>query len=149
LGDRKAGEELMKVNGPGLSNEALHAPHRVTERSQVLAWAALVVLIAVGRRCQDVLRTRYAITCSARHGNRRIAGAAFSLQQLQPAPARHDPGAGRREGLGDYFAAIGNKGQYVFVFPRQRLVIVRHGIERGAVDWTAVISGIALTLDGP
>ena len=54
-----------------------------------------------------------------------------------------------REGLGDYFAAMGNKGQYVFVFPRQRLVIVRQGIERGAVDWPAVIPAIALTVNSP
>jgi CubicO group peptidase (beta-lactamase class C family) len=52
-----------------------------------------------------------------------------------------------REGLGDYYAAIGNKGQYVFVFPQQRLVIVRHGIERGSVDWATVISDIALAVN--
>jgi len=48
-----------------------------------------------------------------------------------------------REGLGDYYAAMGNKGQYLFVFPQQRLVILRQGIDRGSVDWVAVISDIA------
>lgn len=50
----------------------------------------------------------------------------------------------RREGLGDYYAAIGNKGQYLFVFPQQRLVILRQGIERGKVDWTQLFPAIAL-----
>lgn len=54
----------------------------------------------------------------------------------------------RREGLGDYFVARGNKGQFVFVFPRQRLVISRHGIDFGGVDWMATIPAIAMRLAG-
>jgi CubicO group peptidase (beta-lactamase class C family) len=53
-----------------------------------------------------------------------------------------------KEGLGDYYAAIGNKGQYVFVFPQQRLVILRQGIERGSVDWPKAIAEIALAQSG-
>ena len=53
-----------------------------------------------------------------------------------------------KEGLGDYYAAIGNKGQYVFVFPRQGLVILRQGTERGSIDWPKVISEIALATSG-
>ena len=53
-----------------------------------------------------------------------------------------------REGLGDYYAAIGNKGQYVFVFPQQRLVVLRQGIERGSIDWPKAISHIALAVSG-
>jgi len=53
-----------------------------------------------------------------------------------------------KEGLGDYYAAIGNKGQYVFVFPQQRMVILRQGIERGSIDWPKAISDIALAVSG-
>ena len=54
----------------------------------------------------------------------------------------------RGEQLGDYFVARGNKGQFVFVFPRQRLVISRHGVDFGGVDWMATIPAIALRIAG-
>ncbi|MCR4266637.1 serine hydrolase [Nitratireductor sp. ZSWI3] len=50
------------------------------------------------------------------------------------------------EVLGDYFAAIGNKGQYIFVFPSGRLVIVRHGTGRGNIEWLRFIPDIARQL---
>lgn len=45
--------------------------------------------------------------------------------------------------LGDYYAAIGNKGQYIFVFPQDELVIVRHGTDRGDINWMETIPAIA------
>ncbi|MEO9340926.1 serine hydrolase [Mesorhizobium sp. SB112] len=50
------------------------------------------------------------------------------------------------EALGDYYAAAGNKGQYVFVFPDDRLVIVRLGAETGGIDWVRMIPNIAQNL---
>ena len=49
--------------------------------------------------------------------------------------------------LGDYFAARGNKGQFIVVFPERDLVIVRHGTDFGGVDdWIGVIADIARSL---
>jgi CubicO group peptidase (beta-lactamase class C family) len=49
--------------------------------------------------------------------------------------------------LGDYFAALGNKGQYVVVFPERDLVVVRHGRDFGGVNgWVDVIADIARSL---
>jgi CubicO group peptidase (beta-lactamase class C family) len=53
----------------------------------------------------------------------------------------------RDDELGDYFAALGNKGQFLVVVPERRLVIVRHGLDFGDVDgWVAVIADIARSL---
>jgi CubicO group peptidase (beta-lactamase class C family) len=49
--------------------------------------------------------------------------------------------------LGDYFAARGNKGQYIVVIPDRRLVVVRHGLDFGGVDdWVEVIADMARAL---
>jgi CubicO group peptidase (beta-lactamase class C family) len=46
--------------------------------------------------------------------------------------------------LGDYFAARGNKGQFIVVIPERDVVIVRHGRDFGGVDdWVGVIADIA------
>jgi len=45
--------------------------------------------------------------------------------------------------LGDYYAAAGNKGQYMFVFPQDRLVVLRLGRSLGGVDWVRTIPAIA------
>jgi len=47
------------------------------------------------------------------------------------------------EGLGAYYSARGNKGQYVFVFPSKGLVITRHGRDYGGVDWSGVAEAVA------
>lgn len=47
------------------------------------------------------------------------------------------------EGLGPYYSARGNKGQFVFVFPAKGLVITRHGSDYGGVDWSGVAEAIA------
>jgi CubicO group peptidase (beta-lactamase class C family) len=53
----------------------------------------------------------------------------------------------RDEELGDYFAALGNKGQYIVVIPERDLVIVRHGRDFGDVDdWVGVIANLARSL---
>jgi len=49
----------------------------------------------------------------------------------------------RDEALGDFYAAHGNKGQFIFVFPSDRLVILRQGREYGDTDWTETIPAIA------
>jgi CubicO group peptidase (beta-lactamase class C family) len=49
--------------------------------------------------------------------------------------------------LGDYFAALGNKGQYVVVFPERDVVVVRHGRDFGGVNgWVDVIADLARSL---
>jgi beta-lactamase family protein len=51
------------------------------------------------------------------------------------------------DGLGDYFAARGNKGQFIVVFPKREVVVVRHGRDFGGVDdWVAAIADIARSL---
>lgn len=50
------------------------------------------------------------------------------------------------EGLGAYYSARGNKGQYVFVFPSKGLVITRHGRDYGGVDWSGVAEAVARAL---
>lgn len=50
------------------------------------------------------------------------------------------------ETLGDYYAAAGNKGQYVFVFPQDRLIIVRLGEEVGGINWLRTVPDIAREL---
>jgi hypothetical protein len=46
--------------------------------------------------------------------------------------------------LGDYFAARGNKGQFIVVIPERDVVVVRHGRDFGGVeDWIGVIADIA------
>ncbi len=47
------------------------------------------------------------------------------------------------EGLGPYYSARGNKGQFVFVFPSKGLVVTRHGRDFGGVDWSGVAEAIA------
>ena len=47
------------------------------------------------------------------------------------------------DGLGPYYSARGNKGQFVFVFPRKGLVITRHGRDFGGVDWSGVAEAVA------
>ena len=47
------------------------------------------------------------------------------------------------EGLGPYYSARGNKGQFVFVFPQRGLVITRHGRDFGGVDWSSVAEAVA------
>ena len=49
--------------------------------------------------------------------------------------------------LGDYFAARGNKGQFIVVIPDRQAVIVRHGRDFGGVeDWVGAIADIARSL---
>jgi CubicO group peptidase (beta-lactamase class C family) len=49
--------------------------------------------------------------------------------------------------LGDYFAARGNKGQFIVVFPERKAVVVRHGKDFGRVDdWIGAIADIARSL---
>ena len=49
--------------------------------------------------------------------------------------------------LGDYFAARGNKGQFIVVIPDRQAVIVRHGRDFGGVeDWVGAITDIARSL---
>jgi CubicO group peptidase (beta-lactamase class C family) len=53
----------------------------------------------------------------------------------------------RDDELGDYFAARGNKGQYIVVIPERDLVVVRHGRDFGGVDnWVGVIADIARSI---
>jgi CubicO group peptidase (beta-lactamase class C family) len=53
----------------------------------------------------------------------------------------------RDEELGDYFAALGNKGQYVVVIPERDVVVVRHGRDFGGVEgWVGVIADMARSL---
>jgi CubicO group peptidase (beta-lactamase class C family) len=67
----------------------------------------------------------------------------------------HDPSPGygywwwtfRDDGLGDYYAARGNKGQYIVVVPRRDVVIVRHGKDFGDEEnWVDTIADIARSL---
>lgn len=67
----------------------------------------------------------------------------------------HDPSAAygywwwtyRDDELGDYFAARGNKGQFIVVIPERDLVVVRHGRDFGGVeDWVGAIADIARSL---
>lgn len=48
--------------------------------------------------------------------------------------------------LGPYFMARGNHGQFVFVFPRKKLVITRNGRSYGGIDWTPVMLAVAKAL---
>lgn len=49
--------------------------------------------------------------------------------------------------LGDYFAARGNKGQFIMIIPERHVVIVRNGRDFGDVDdWIGVIADIARSL---
>jgi CubicO group peptidase (beta-lactamase class C family) len=48
--------------------------------------------------------------------------------------------------IGDYFAARGNKGQFIVVFPAKRLVVLRQGEDFGGVDWLATIAALARSL---
>jgi CubicO group peptidase (beta-lactamase class C family) len=49
--------------------------------------------------------------------------------------------------LGDYYAARGNKGQFIVVIPDRNIVVVRHGLDFGGVDdWVSVIADIARSL---
>jgi CubicO group peptidase (beta-lactamase class C family) len=51
------------------------------------------------------------------------------------------------EELGDYYAALGNKGQFVVVIPERDVVVVRHGRDFGGVDdWVGVIADMARSL---
>jgi CubicO group peptidase (beta-lactamase class C family) len=53
----------------------------------------------------------------------------------------------RDDELGDYFAARGNKGQYIVVIPERDLAVVRHGRDFGGVDdWVGVIADIARSM---
>jgi CubicO group peptidase (beta-lactamase class C family) len=53
----------------------------------------------------------------------------------------------RDDELGDYFAARGNKGQFIVVIPERDLVVVRHGRDFGSVDdWVGAIADIARSL---
>ena len=67
----------------------------------------------------------------------------------------HDPSSAygywwwtyRDDDLGDYFSALGNKGQYIVVIPSRNLVVVRNGRDFGGVeDWVGVIADIARSL---
>ena len=50
----------------------------------------------------------------------------------------------RDDELGDYFAARGNKGQFIVVIPERDVVVVRHGRDFGDVeDWVGAIADIA------
>lgn len=49
--------------------------------------------------------------------------------------------------LGDYFVALGNKGQFIVVIPERDVVVVRHGRDFGGVDdWVGAIADIARSL---
>lgn len=50
------------------------------------------------------------------------------------------------EGLGAYYSARGNKGQFVFVFPSKGLIVTRHGRDYGGVDWSGVAEAVARSL---
>jgi CubicO group peptidase (beta-lactamase class C family) len=53
----------------------------------------------------------------------------------------------RDEELGAYFAARGNKGQFIVVIPERDVVVVRHGRDFGGVDdWVGVIADMARSL---
>jgi Beta-lactamase len=53
----------------------------------------------------------------------------------------------RDPGLGDYFAALGNKGQFIVVFPKKEVVVVRNGQDFGGVgDWVGTIADIVRSL---
>jgi CubicO group peptidase (beta-lactamase class C family) len=53
----------------------------------------------------------------------------------------------RDDELGDYYAARGNKGQFIVVIPERKLVVVRHGMDFGGVeDWVGAIADIARSL---
>lgn len=53
----------------------------------------------------------------------------------------------RDDELGEYFAARGNKGQFIVVVPERDVVVVRHGRDFGGVDdWVSVIADIARSL---
>lgn len=49
------------------------------------------------------------------------------------------------EGLGPYYSARGNKGQFIFVFPSKGLVVTRHGRDFGGVNWSSVAEAVART----
>ena len=49
------------------------------------------------------------------------------------------------EGLGHYYSARGNKGQFIFVFPSKGLVVTRHGRDFGGVNWSSVAEAVART----
>jgi CubicO group peptidase (beta-lactamase class C family) len=48
--------------------------------------------------------------------------------------------------LGDWFAAQGNKGQFIAVFPGKDLVLARFGIDFGYEDWPELLASMARTL---
>lgn len=48
--------------------------------------------------------------------------------------------------LGDWFAAQGNKGQFIAVFPSRNLVIGRFGIDFGHEDWPGLLAAMARSL---
>lgn len=53
----------------------------------------------------------------------------------------------RDDELGNYFAARGNKGQFIVVFPKRDVVVVRSGRDFGNVDdWVGAIADIARSL---
>ncbi|CAN5694190.1 serine hydrolase [soil metagenome] len=53
----------------------------------------------------------------------------------------------RDDELGDYFAALGNKGQFIVVIPERDVVVVRNGRDFGGVDdWVGAVADIARSL---
>ncbi len=73
--------------------------------------------------------------------------------RLEATDDRTSPGYGywwwtyRDDELGDYFAARGNKGQFIVVIPERDVVVVRHGRDFGGVeDWVGAIADIARSL---
>jgi CubicO group peptidase (beta-lactamase class C family) len=49
--------------------------------------------------------------------------------------------------VGDYFAARGNKGQFIVVIPERDVVVVRHGRDFGGVDdWVDAIADLAQSM---
>jgi CubicO group peptidase (beta-lactamase class C family) len=52
----------------------------------------------------------------------------------------------RDDELGDYYAARGNKGQFIVVIPERDVVVVRHGRDFGGVDWIGAIADISRSL---
>ena len=52
-------------------------------------------------------------------------------------------GDGAGAGIHNYFAARGNLGQFIYIVPEKKMVIVRHGYDFGNVDWINLFENIS------
>jgi CubicO group peptidase (beta-lactamase class C family) len=105
--------------------------------------------VGINARAIDFAKLGWLFLNQGKNGDRQVVPAAW-VEEATRMDTTTDPAAEYQYGWwvdvsrgGNAYNADGHRGQFIYVYPRADLVLVRHGTDTGGIYWTGLLGDIA------